>query len=362
MSENLTSPKGISAKLSWSTGIIFILLTFTSSLTTITGISSGTLISSLSTGIIGTLFTTFFFYAFLMSLNDKGNKGALLIILPVVFTAILGFAFSKNETALYIILETISACIVAAFLYRNAREKKSRAEACAVIAFVFTVFSIFELALSLLILSGSINVSITTLLFDGIEDLINISVTLFTDALGKAGQINPAYALSASEISMNLEYFETQLVLTIALLPAIIYISLFFVAFLFTYVSDCLCRIFGIIGENVFGKFTVSTVSHVLFNILGFVVVFSLLFEESTSPFSCGVLSALLALLPNYIILGFRRVFGIFEKRMSKVGAVFAIIIASVIGLYLSATLLLFIIVIFGTSEYRICKHGSVVK
>ena len=176
MSENLTTQKESSAKITWITGIIFVLLTFIHALTAITGISSGTLISSMTTGIIGTLFTTFFYYAFLMSLKDKGNKGALLIILPVVFAAVLGFAFSKLETALYVILETVAAGIAAGLLFGNAQEKKSRAHACAVVAFVFTVFSVLEFVLSLFILSFATNISMTTLLFDGIEDLINISI------------------------------------------------------------------------------------------------------------------------------------------------------------------------------------------
>lgn len=359
MTENLRTPENSVGKLAPITGILYILFSFAIILTSFGIIPSSNTSTVLTSGMLGTLFIAFFYYAFLMSLGENGNKGALLVIPPVVFAAVVGFALSNTEVALFSIIEVLSATLTSAVLYNGAYKKALRSDVCSHAAFVLLVFSLLEITIMLFLISSANNISMTTLLFDTTERFIKDYSAVYMELLEKAVSSG---AVGAADLAISMEYIEAEITSVIALLPAILFIVYFCFAFVFTYIADALTKRLGILPEYRFGRYEVSTTVNVLFHIFGIIVILSTFFEENVSAFSIGMLSVVLTLLPHYIILGLRRLFVMLRKRLTVLASIIVSLLIVFVGLYLFSTILILVIVMFGTTEYRLSKHGSAVK
>lgn len=343
--------KGITPLLA----VLYTVFSCVSIFVSVSGISTSTLLLSLLSGFPSMLVVMFFYYGFLMSLGENSNKGAYLIIIPTLFALFAGYIFSNAEITLSALLDFVSASVTAAVIAYCSNKKESRAFACSAAAFTMFVFSILGSFISLLILSVSNSISIGTLLFDGISDFIDAYIAIYNDA---AATISSMYTGTDNPVMFaSTEYLTRQLTSIIALSPALMYSFLFFASFIFTYIADALCKKIGITEEYSFKQYRVSSLTNLIFTIVGIITMLSILFEENMSAFTCGILSVLIILLPHYIILGIRRIFTLLKNRFSKGASVTLLLVIGAFGISLSPALLVLVVLFFGTTEYRTSKN-----
>ncbi len=324
------------------------------------GIFQSSLSVSLATGIICPFLTMLLYYLYLHSLGKDANKGALLIIIPTLFCIFSGYWFADYLSALYALTGYLSTTLAAAVIYLVSVKSKQRSAACATASFLMLVFSVLETVIPLFAMSITRNISIDTLLFDSISSFISEVIMQYNATLSSAASMfaAPDFQLSAQDA----EYLENVLVSTIAISPAILCAAYYFAIYVFTRIADRVSVRLGITNEPVFGKYEISGVTNTVFNIAAVIIMFSILFANSMSPFIYGVLSVLIVILPGYLILGIRRIYNKLARLMSRSFSI--LIVAAIIfgGFMISYYLLILIIAFFGTSEYRACKSSTVQK
>ncbi|MBR5307698.1 MAG: hypothetical protein IKU43_02930 [Clostridia bacterium] len=320
----------------------------------ITGATGTALAASPIFGIVCSFLIMLLYYCFLMSLGEKSNKlasGLGILALPIAALCVVGVMTDSSELLLYRCLGFIAYAATSAVIYRKALGKQSRADASAVAAFVMLLFAGLEIAIPLFISAAERGVSVSTVIFDGIDSFISEFVSLYTATLSEVAAMNPA--INPAMLTVNEKMLTDSLITYIALMPSILYAVYFFAMLIFGYIADFLCKRMAVYGEYAFGRFNVSPTAHIIFNIFGTLTVISLLFESSLSPFTFGVMNVLIALLPNYIVLGIRKIHRILSKKTAPIASVIIITAVTVFGLSLSPFLLILAVIFFGTSEYR---------
>jgi len=350
MSEFLTSEKRYNPIFS----ILYIILSMLSVFIPASGLLASMPLLSLVCGLPGLLVTMFCFYAMMISSGGNAKTGYVCFLIAMISAPVAGIVFSAPETALYSLLDLIAATLSAALIYSCSENKTNRSTVCTYCAYVFFIFSMVESAISLYLGAMSVGKTFGKFLFEGIEDLINVSVSMMLQT------INDVAAASGQAIVPDPtmpEIWTAQLTTMIALTPAIIFISFFFVMFIFTYISDVLCKKTGLSENNRFSEYEVSSIAQLIFNITGIIVMLSLLFESEMSAFTFGVLCVFLTVMPSYIILGYRRLFKLFSKDRSALFGVFLLLVVTVIGLIMLSTLFILALLMFGTSEARAAKQ-----
>ncbi len=302
------------------------------------------------TGIVCPLLTMLFYYEYLTALGENVRQGALAVIVPTVFSVIAGFWFNDFYSAFSVMLSVLSHTL-ASFAVYSASKNNSRSWACTTAAFVLLAFSLLGTVFPVIVTAVIKGVSFSTVLFDTLSAFVSDTVVQYTAALESASSMLQNTAITAQTVPA--EYLESVLSSILVLSPAIMYAVFFFGIYIFTRIADFVSRVSGVSEKNSFGSFIVSPLTNRIFNISAIIVMLSLLFETEISAFTFGVLSVLILVLPNYVILGIRRIYGKLSRVMSGGAALAVLAFILLAGLALSSYLLIMIIVFFGTSEYR---------
>jgi len=321
----------------------------------VSGVFAARVEMTVATGIAIPFLTMLLFYLYLHSLGENANKGALAVIIPVVLCPIIGYMTESWGSVLYAVFGVISPTVAAAAVYIAGKTNGQRSSACASASFLMLVFTALETVLSLYTVSREIGVSIGTILFDSLSEYIEKVKLIYIETMNSATSM-----LGTQGVAMTMqdaEFIESMLATVIALTPALMCAINFFYVYIFTRLADRISTVFGITEKPVFGRFEITGVTNIVFNIAATVIMFSILFESGLSPFTCGVLSVLIVVLPGYLILGTRRIFGKLTRVLSKGVAAGVLILIYAAGFVMSYYLLLLIISFFGTSEYRAARY-----
>lgn len=315
--------------------------------------SSGVL-SVLTSGIIGKFAIMFCFFAFLISFENAGNRGAPLVILPTLFAVIMGAVCSDSESLLYSLFEFLPASVTAYATYCFYVKKENRATVCAFGTFIMTFAELLNIFFSVLSVATANNMSFSTVLFQNIDNYISTFIKYYEAALS-------AYSSAGVTLgtSFNAEMFRSLLVEIIAVMPTLMWIFNFFFVFLFTYVADFFNQRTAFIKDLKFGKYDISAVTNIIFSVFLAVSLISTFFEYGFSAFSCGILCVVLSIMPHYIILGYRKLYLRLKKPCGKAFSVVILIAVSCVAFYIATTLFLCIIIWLGSSEYRNSKRAT---
>lgn len=339
------------------TALLYAAVSCTAVFSSVSGIFASSTKTVLGTGIVFPFLIMLLYYLYLHALGEKANSGALLIIVPALLCPILGYMSNDWISALYAVLGVLSPTLAATMVYLASIRSKQRSAACASASFLMLLFTMLETILPLYILSLTHKISMKTILFDTIDTYIENVKSIYFDAMNTASSLIGTEQIQLS--AADTEYFENTLMTTIALSPAILCAVYFFSVFIFTKIADPVAVKLGITKERAFGKYEVSGTANTVFNITVTVIMLSILFSSGMSSFTCGVLSVLIVVLPNYLILGTRRIFGKLQRVVSTGVATIIIAVIFAVGFAISYYLLLLILSFFGTSEYRMCKYEA---
>ncbi len=323
----------------------------------VSGISATGIETVLATRMAFPFLTMLFYYLYLHSLGENARRGALLIIIPTVLCPVLGYMTGNSMSALYAIFDILSPTIAAGAVYYAFKTNGRVSSACASASFLMLISTLLETLLPLYALSLEVGISVKTLLFDSLSAYIEEVKLIYVQTINSTMSMLGEEQITAA--AQSTEYLESMLVTLIALSPAIMCAINFFYVLIFTKISDRISTAFGITKKPSFGRFEVGGITNFVFNITATIIMLSILFENGMSDFTCGVLSILIAVLPNYLILGVRRIFRKLRRVLSKGVAVLIVILIIVAGFMLSYYLLLLVLSFFGTSEYRAQKYGT---
>ncbi len=310
--------------------------------------------SVLTAGVTGKFAIMFCFFAFLISFGSTGNHGVPLVILPTLFAVIMGVIFSDAESLLYSLFEFLPASITAYATYYLYVKKENRATVCAFGAFVMTVAELLNIFFSVLSVATANNISFSTVLFQNIDNFISTFVNYYEEALS-------AYSSAGTNLGMSFSaaIFRLQLIRIIGVMPALMVFFNFFFVFLFTYAADFFNRRTAFIKDLKFGKYAISAVTNIIFSVFLAITLISTFFEYGFTAFFGGILCVVLAIMPHYIILGYRKLYLRLKKHCGKAFSVVILIVVSCIAFYTATTLSLCIIIWLGSSEYRNSKRAA---
>ena len=359
MSE-INTPLRDSKKPTPAFAVLYILLSCLSVFIKTSSVQFDSLLASFVTGPVLSMAAMLMLYLCLMSLGDNGRIAALLVIIPTLFAPLSGYLCGSYEGCLYALTDMLSSALVAAILYYACKRSENRSFACALGAFVISAFSILESAVSCIFSAMQQQVSFGTMLFGKITDITDAYIKAYTDSMNAVASL---YNLTdaSSVIISDTEYLRSSLTLLFALTPALLYVFGFVAVYVFSYIADYACKTVGITENYCFGKFEVSRTANTIFNITWLVLVLSIFFGGSTA-FSCGIISVFLILLPNYIILGIRRIYGMLKRKLSGGISVLIIFAIGLFGMFFSSTLLIFVLIFFGTAEYKTEKAKKFIR
>lgn len=306
--------------------------------------------------IVCSLGITVLFFSLLVSLGDTASTAIFAVLVPIIASWIISFTLHGTGDMLITNLLALSGIIcstlTAVIIYYSGYRKGSVANACSTASFMMLVFSVLEVFILLLIKAMVDSKSIHTVLFDSISYYISEYSRVYLELLASS----PIYSSSAIDTATLSATLEDSLTLIIALLPAILCAAYFFVVFVITRICGRFTKAIGLTEVYPFEKFMVSGLINAVFTVAGIIVLFSLLFESAISSFTCGIISVIITLLPNYLILGIRRIMGKLRRIFSVLFTAVILIVIFLAGMAISPFLLIVVITYFGISEYRHTK------
>lgn len=356
MTENSNRTENAGRKYMLIFAFIYTIITCADIFSYITGIYNNSVSAASAAGIAVPIAIMLVYYLFLLSVGKGTEKGALLILVPVSFCCICGYIFKFTPSVTDALFGVLSPTLAAAAVYFISKRTSSVAYCCAGASFLQFLLSVLKTAITVAFTATTENISFGTVIFDSINTFINEFITLYTQALASATAIYPG--VDVQTLAAGTKQLEGVLISTIALSPALICAMLFFETYVFTKIAGLAVKLFGF-EDAGFGRFTVSEVTNILFHVFAVIFMFSILFESTVSAFTTGILSVIIVLLPNYIILGIRRIFTKLSRLLSKGVCVLILLFIAFAGLMISPYLLILIVVFFGTSEYRSAKNIS---
>ncbi len=300
------------------------------------------------------------YYMYLSSMGENGNKGALLIIIPTTLSVVSGYMSDNFSATLSALFAFLSPTLASAVIYCTATKKDTRATACAGASFIMFAMSALETVLAIFIAATEKGVRFGTVLFDGLSAFIDEVIMIYMETLSAAAAM---YGITdISQLSQGTEYLEETLISTIATAPAVMCAVYFFVVYICTRVADYLSVTLGVYDTRKFTRFAVSRIVNTIFHVCAVIIMFSILFENKTSAFTFGIFSILIVLLPNYIILGLRRIFEKLIRVMPKGAASLIVMLILFAGFMISSYILILVIVFFGTAEYRASRINPIIR
>ncbi len=109
-------------------------------------------------------------------------------------------------------------------------------------------------------------------------------------------------------------------------------------------------------------EYGVGGVTSAVFSITTTIAILTLLFSGRFATFHAVVLSIVIALAPHFIILGYRRIYRLLCRVVPKAAAVIIAIVSTLFIFSLAPLILLFLLVTFGTSEYRSMRDRKAMR
>lgn len=301
---------------------------------------------------ISGIFGTFLLFFALLNLFMYKGKMALWITAISIITAIItGIYFENILGGTLVAISLLSVGLCACLVYSGYKKGEQKSSLCAYSSFVFTIFELLRVAALIFVTALRNNVKFTTLLFGMLEEIINSYIGYYIALLENAAKLSPELYAQTPIIDTTLLY--SSMATMLALIPAILFTGYFAVNFIAATLFDKLNKKHNIISGRSFSKYDVSFIVYVLFMVFGTIYIFSMFFEYTLSPATLGVLSVVLALLPHFVILAYRRLYVFFSRLSGKFGAIVFLLIISGAGFIFFSQLYLYILAFIGTSEYR---------
>ncbi len=299
-------------------------------------------------GIFGTLLL---FLSLLILFMFKGKKALWVTAISIVTAILAGWYFGNLLEGTLVALSFLSVGLCALLVYSGYKKGEQKSSLCAYSSFVFTIFEVLRVVILILVVALKNNVKFTTLLFSTLEEIINSYIGYYIALLENAAKLYPELYTQVPTVDSVLLY--SSVATLFALIPAILYVGYFAVNFIVTTLFDRLNRKYKVLPGRKFSKYDISFIVYLLFMIFGTIYIFSMFFEYTLSPATLGVLSVVLALLPHFVILAYRRLYAFFSKLSGKFGAIIFLLIISGAGFIFFLQLYLYILAFIGTSEYR---------
>ncbi len=287
-------------------------------------------------------------------LMSAGKRGLYVVILPLLALCIYAFSVGTPQNAVICAIDCISAAAVSAFIYFGYRKGERKSLICALGSAVALLFELATIAASVIFSALDSGVRFGTMLFESLDGMIRSYIDLYIELMENMANISPELYTQTPSVNTDLLY--SSFILIITLLPAIIYCMHFAIIFLSCSLVDASNKKRGFIPDRRFEPYDIHGVTNVVFTIFGIILIFSLLFDSELSGSALGILSIVIAILPHFVIFGYRRIYRICVRLCGKGGAILLIAILSAVACVFAFQFFLCILAFFGTSEYRMAK------
>lgn len=109
-------------------------------------------------------------------------------------------------------------------------------------------------------------------------------------------------------------------------------------------------------------EYGVGGVTSTVFSITTTIAILTLLFSGRFATFHAVILSIVIALAPHFIILGYRRICRLLCRVVPKAAAIVIAIVSTLFIFSLAPLILLFLLITFGTSEYRSMRNRKLMR
>ena len=295
--------------------------------------------------------TSLLFLSLLFLFMFEEKKAFRSIVLPIIAAILSGIYFENILDGTLVAISFLCVGFCSYLIYSGYKNGEQKSTLCSYSSFVFTIFELLKVVILISVTAISKNVKFTSLLFSTLEEIINSYTGYYVALLENATKLSPELYTQIPSVDQSSLYSSMATVLS--LIPAILYVAYFVVNFITVTIFDRMnCR-YNVIKGKKFSKYDIAFTVYLFFMIFGTVYVFSMFFEYSLSPATAGILSVVLALLPHFVILAYRRLYAFFLKFSGKTGTVVLLFILSGTGFVFLMQLYLYILAFIGTAEYR---------
>lgn len=301
-----------------------------------------------ASGILGTLLL---FVSVSCLITLKGKKALCVTAVSIALAIIVGGYSGNILEGILTAMSFLAVGFCAFIVFKGYKSSEQKSTLCTYTAFVFTVFELLRIGISISITALRSNVKFTTMLFGTLEGIINSYIGYYTVLLENAAKLSPELYTQVPTIDTSLFY--SSMATLLALSPAILYVGYFVISFITTTLLDRFNRKYRVLSGKKFSSYDISLPVYFLFMIFGTIYIFSMFFEYTLSGFTIGVLSVVLALFPHFVILAYHRMYIFFSKLSGKFGAIIFLLIISGAGFIFLAQIYLYVLAFIGTSEYR---------
>lgn len=301
-----------------------------------------------ASGILGTLLL---FLSLLILFMFKGQKALWITVISIVTAILAGGYFGNILEGTLTAINFLAVGLCAFTVFNGYKNSEQKSALCTYSAFVFTVFELVRIVISIFTAALQSNVKFTTMLFGTLEKIINSYIGYYTELLENAAKLSPELYAQTPSVDQSLLY--SSMATLLALSPALLFVGYFAVSFITTTLIDRFNRKYRVLSGKKFLSYDISFPVYLLFMIFGTIYIFSMFFEYTLSPITCGILSVVIALLPHFVILAYRKLYAFFSKLSGKFGAVIFLLIISGAGFVFLSQLYLYILAFIGTAEYR---------
>ena len=299
--------------------------------------------------IVGLLpcFASVLFYS--MSALASGRNRTIVMLVPLALSCVyLRDSMQGFVTAL---LAAATPIIGASMIYSLYKRGTGKSTLCSVTAFSMLAFELVRSLVDTAFLSGELGRKFGTVLFDRLGGIVDGSIEIIKGAFETASKMYPGLesALTGSEIQI----LKSSLALSLSLTPAILFTVFFAFVFIAVSIVDFYNKHKGFLPDSCYGLYSVPHSVYIVFNIVTVIYILNLFFGSGLSGFFTGIVSALLFLLPHFLILAYRRLFYLLSKACGDFFAIVILVVVSAAGLFLSAQIMLWVLAFFGSSEHR---------
>lgn len=284
-----------------------------------------------------------------MSALIKGNSRTLVMLVPLALSCVyLKDGMQSFVTAL---LAAVTPIVGAGLIYSLYKRGTGKSTLCSVTAFSMLAYELIRSLVDTAFLSDELGRKFGTVLFDRLGGIVDGSIEIIKGAFEAASQMYPGLesALTGSEIQI----LKSSIALSLSLTPAILFTVFFTFVFITVSAVDFYNKHKGFLPDSSYGLYSVPNSVYVVFNIVTVIYILNLFFGSGLSGFFTGIVSALLFLLPHFLILAYRRLFYLLSKPCGDFFAIVILVVVSAAGLFLSAQIMLWVLAFFGTSEHR---------
>lgn len=294
---------------------------------------------------------------FLLLAVLTGVLSAMIVGKNVLFTALIPCILAvpyipgSYECAFAVVLSSLSVFVCSRVLYEMYSKGAKSSHICPVLSFSAIVSEVLICILPMLIGASSAGKKLSTVLFERLGGIIDESVSYITYMFEMASTMYPGLenALTGAEINL----LRASMSMSVSLMPAIITCILFFAFLLCIVILDVFNRRTNSFPERKYGIYSVDRPVYIIFNIITTVYILTFFFGSGLSGFLVGLMSALMFIFPHFALLAYRRLYYLLLKPCGEFFAIIIILAITGLGFVFSLQLLFWVLVFFGTSEYR---------